>query len=120
MCLISQMQDITERKAAEARLSHQAMHDPLTGLPNRSLFADRMLLARARLPRGGALALLFVDLDGFKDVNDRLGHEAGDRLLAEAAGRLSAVLRPSDTVAASAATSSWCSARTSTSRPSSR
>ncbi len=99
VCLISQMQDITERKAAEARLSHQAMHDPLTGLPNRSLFADRMLLARARLRRGGALALLFVDLDGFKDVNDRLGHEAGDRLLAEAAGRLSAVLRPSDTVA---------------------
>jgi diguanylate cyclase (GGDEF)-like protein/PAS domain S-box-containing protein len=97
--LISQMQDITERKAGEARLSHQAMHDPLTGLPNRSLFGDRMLLARARLRRGGMLALLFIDLDGFKEVNDRLGHEAGDRLLAEAAGRLSAVLRPADTVA---------------------
>ena len=99
VCLISQMQDITERKAAEARLSHQAMHDPLTGLPNRSLFSDRGMLARARLQRGGSLALLFIDLDGFKEVNDRHGHEAGDRLLAEAAARLNAVLRPSDTVA---------------------
>jgi len=98
--LISQMQDITERKRAEARLAHQAMHDPLTGLPNRSLFNDRILLAKSRLRREhGLLALLFCDLDYFKSVNDELGHEAGDRLLVEAATRLRSVVRPSDTVA---------------------
>jgi diguanylate cyclase (GGDEF)-like protein len=93
------MQDITERKTAEARLSHQALHDPLTGLPNRTLFADRMLIARARLRRGGSLAVLFLDLDDFKAVNDRLGHESGDHVLTEISGRLSSVLRPSDTIA---------------------
>ena len=83
--LISQMQDVTERKRTEAKLAHQAMHDPLTGLPNRTLFTDRMLLAKARLRRGGSLALLFCDLDYFKAVNDSFGHEAGDRLLIEVA-----------------------------------
>jgi diguanylate cyclase (GGDEF)-like protein/PAS domain S-box-containing protein len=97
--LISQMQDITERKAAEARLAHQALHDPLTALPNRTLFNDRMMVARARLRRGGSLAVLFCDLDGFKDINDRYGHETGDRVLAEAAGRMLSVVRPSDTIA---------------------
>ena len=97
--LISQMQDITERKAAEARLAHQALHDPLTGLPNRTLFSDRMMIARARLRRGGTLGVLFCDLDGFKEINDRFGHETGDRVLAEAAGRMSSVVRPSDTIA---------------------
>jgi len=97
--LISQMQDITERKAAEARLAHQALHDPLTGLPNRTLFGDRMLVARARIRRGGSLAVLFCDLDGFKVVNDRFGHDTGDRVLADVAGRMSAVVRPSDTIA---------------------
>ncbi len=97
--LISQMQDITERKAAEARLAHQALHDPLTGLPNRTLFSDRMMIARARLRRGGTLGVLFCDLDGFKEVNDRYGHETGDRVLAEGAGRMSSVVRPSDTIA---------------------
>jgi diguanylate cyclase (GGDEF)-like protein/PAS domain S-box-containing protein len=97
--LISQMQDITERKAAEARLAHQALHDPLTGLPNRTLFSDRMMVARARLRRGGTIGILFCDLDGFKDINDRYGHETGDRVLAEGAGRLSSVVRPSDTIA---------------------
>ncbi len=97
--LISQMQDITERKAAEARLAHQALHDPLTGLPNRTLFSDRMMIARARLRRGGTLGILFCDLDGFKEINDRFGHETGDRVLAEAAGRMSSVVRPSDTIA---------------------
>jgi diguanylate cyclase (GGDEF)-like protein/PAS domain S-box-containing protein len=96
--LISQMQDITERKQTEAKLAHQAMHDPLTGLPNRTLFTDRMLLAKARLRRGGSLALLFCDLDHFKAVNDSFGHDAGDRLLIEIAGRLRSILRPSDTV----------------------
>ena len=79
--LISQMQDVTERKRTEAKLAHQAMHDPLTGLPNRTLFTDRMQLAKARLERGGSLALLFCDLDDFKEVNDSFGHEAGDRIL---------------------------------------
>jgi diguanylate cyclase (GGDEF)-like protein/PAS domain S-box-containing protein len=96
--LISQMQDVTERKQTEAKLAHQAMHDPLTGLPNRILLTDRMLLAKARLRRGGSLALLFCDLDHFKAVNDSFGHDAGDRLLIEAADRLRSILRPSDTV----------------------
>jgi diguanylate cyclase (GGDEF)-like protein/PAS domain S-box-containing protein len=97
--LISQMQDITERKAAEAKLAHQALHDSLTGLPNRTLFGDRMQIAHARVRRGGSLALLFCDLDGFKAINDRYGHDTGDQVLAEAAGRLSSVIRPSDTIA---------------------
>jgi diguanylate cyclase (GGDEF)-like protein/PAS domain S-box-containing protein len=96
--LVSHMHDVTERKQTEAKLAHQAMHDPLTGLPNRTLFTDRMLLAKARLRRGGSLALLFCDLDQFKDVNDSFGHDAGDRLLIDVAGRLRSVLRPSDTV----------------------
>jgi len=97
--LIAQMQDITERKAAEAKLAHQALHDSLTGLPNRILFGDRMQIAHARVRRGGSLALLFCDLDGFKTINDRFGHDIGDGVLAEAAGRLSSVVRPSDTIA---------------------
>ena len=97
--LISQVQDVTERKRTEARLAHQAMHDPLTGLPNRTLFTDRMQLAKARLGRReGSLALLFCDLDDFKVVNDSFGHEAGDRILIEVADRLRSILRPSDTV----------------------
>jgi diguanylate cyclase (GGDEF)-like protein/PAS domain S-box-containing protein len=97
--LISQMHDVTERRRTEARLAHQAMHDPLTGLPNRTLFTDRMMLAKARLRRGGSLGLMFCDLDHFKVVNDNFGHEAGDRLLIEVAQRLRSILRPSDTVA---------------------
>jgi diguanylate cyclase (GGDEF)-like protein len=97
--LISHMQDITERKLTEAKLAHQAMHDALTGLPNRTLFTDRMMLAKARLRRGGSLGLMFCDLDYFKGVNDGFGHEAGDRILIEVAKRLRSVLRPSDTVA---------------------
>jgi diguanylate cyclase (GGDEF)-like protein len=80
-------------------LAHQAMHDALTGLPNRVLFNDRMRQARARLSRGGSLALLFLDLDHFKVVNDELGHDAGDLLLHQAGRRLGRVLRPTDTVA---------------------
>lgn len=97
---ISSQRDVTELKAMEERLRHQALHDPLTGLPNRTLFAQRLELAlsRARMQEEPG-ALLFLDLDGFKDVNDSLGHEAGDKLLVEAAERLMALLTPGATVA---------------------
>jgi len=86
-----------ERAAAEARLAHRAAHDPLTGLPNRAHFHDR--LARELARREGAAAVLFVDLDGFKAVNDTFGHEAGDRLLVAVAQRLRGCVRPADIVA---------------------
>ncbi|HZQ79859.1 MAG TPA: EAL domain-containing protein [Acidimicrobiia bacterium] len=93
-------QDITDRKRAEEELSRLARHDPLTGLPNRALFLDRLSQALARLNRTpGLLAVLFMDLDGFKMINDSLGHEAGDELLTVLAERLQGVVRPSDTVA---------------------
>ncbi len=81
-------------------LSEQAFHDPLTGLPNRALMANRMEHAFARMNRRkGAVAVLFIDLDGFKDINDNTGHEAGDRLLVAVSRRLQASLRPEDTIA---------------------
>jgi diguanylate cyclase (GGDEF)-like protein/PAS domain S-box-containing protein len=91
--------DITERKAAHARIEYLAHHDPLTGLPNRSLLRERLEqeIARARR-REGKLAVLFLDLDRFKNVNDSLGHAAGDRLLREVATRLRSRLRDSDIV----------------------
>ncbi len=96
---IAQMQDITERKRAQAELAHQALHDPLTGLPNRLLFLDRLEVALARLGRrDGAVAVLFLDLDRFKLINDSHGHEVGDQVLMEMAGRLRGLLRPSDTL----------------------
>jgi diguanylate cyclase (GGDEF)-like protein len=89
-----------ERKRAEVQLAHQALHDPLTGLPNRTLFLDRLELALARgQRRPSAVAVLFLDLDRFKVINDSLGHDTGDRLLVDVAARLQAVLRPGDTVA---------------------
>ena len=92
--------DITSRKRAEMQLAHQALHDPLTGLPNRTLFLDRLSLALARMERSPAtVAVLFIDLDKFKVVNDSLGHDAGDQLLVSVAGRLRAALRPGDTAA---------------------
>ena len=118
------LEDVTERKALEDILAHQALHDPLTDLPNRTLFLDRLGQAFARLQRhseqdagqnavndGGrdvvpyrgsrheGIAVLFLDLDDLKHVNDSLGHDAGDRLLVEIARRLGSRLRPTDTLA---------------------
>ena len=92
--------DITERKVLEERLAHQALHDPLTDLPNRTLFTDRLRQALARTKRREqSLAVMFMDLDNFKVINDSLGHKMGDRLLVAATKRIQAVLRPEDTVA---------------------
>ena len=92
--------DITERKTFEERLAHQAFHDALTGLPNRSLFMDRLQLAMARAARRkNAVAVVFLDLDNFKVVNDSLGHECGDMLLLGVAARLRECVREVDTVA---------------------
>ncbi|MBY0488643.1 MAG: EAL domain-containing protein [Gemmatimonadaceae bacterium] len=92
--------DVTERQAMEARLLDQVLRDPLTGLGNRRLFRDRVEHALARHQRGANLmAVLFLDLDHFKIVNDTLGHAAGDALLTTVAGRITAVLRTSDTIA---------------------
>jgi diguanylate cyclase (GGDEF)-like protein/PAS domain S-box-containing protein len=91
--------DITEERALSAQLSHQALHDPLTGLANRALFEDRLAQAHARVIRQGGLgAVLVLDLDGFKTVNDTHGHLVGDQLLAGVARRLEQVTRSSDTL----------------------
>jgi diguanylate cyclase (GGDEF)-like protein/PAS domain S-box-containing protein len=96
---VASMRDITRRKDAEDRLAHAALHDSLTGLPNRTLILNRaeQMLARARRERS-PVAALFLDLDDFKDINDTLGHEAGDQLLAAVAARMANVLRAGDTV----------------------
>jgi diguanylate cyclase (GGDEF)-like protein/PAS domain S-box-containing protein len=93
------LRDIHDRKLLEARLAHQALHDPLTNLANRSLVTDRLQHALARRSRGRRhVAVLAVDIDDFKGVNDTLGHASGDRALTEAARRLVACVRPADTV----------------------
>lgn len=93
--------DVTERKSLEEQLLHDAFHDSLTGLPNRALFMDRLgqSLRHAQRRRERLFAVLFLDLDRFKLVNDSLGHGAGDRLLVEIARRLEACIRPGDTAA---------------------
>ena len=97
--VVAIVRDITERKLAEARISHMAHHDELTGLPNRSLVRDRLdqaLLQAGRKGRG--VAVVFIDLDGFKLVNDGLGHNAGDELLKVIGARMGACLRRADTL----------------------
>ncbi len=93
------VRDITERKQTEEKLIYLAQYDSLTGLPNRSLFMDRLSSAARRAGRNQTgLGVMFLDLDGFKEVNDTLGHHSGDDLLKQFAKRLSAVVRKTDTV----------------------
>jgi diguanylate cyclase (GGDEF)-like protein/PAS domain S-box-containing protein len=94
------VQDVTEQRQREQQIWHLAVHDALTELPNRAWFLERLGQAVARGRREPSrLAVFFVDLDGFKEVNDTLGHESGDQVLFAAAGRMSRALRPGDTIA---------------------
>ncbi len=98
--LVVSLRDITERKKAEDELTRRATHDPLTGLPNRALIRERLVNALQRSRRSDlSVALLFVDLDGFKLINDTHGHDSGDALLRAVATRLIEQVRPGDTVA---------------------
>jgi diguanylate cyclase (GGDEF)-like protein/PAS domain S-box-containing protein len=98
--LVVNARDISERRTLQARLTHQAFHDELTRLANRALFLNRVAHAVARAPRGKhPAAVLFLDLDDFKKVNDSLGHAVGDELLVAAAARLTTCVRPGDTIA---------------------
>jgi diguanylate cyclase (GGDEF)-like protein/PAS domain S-box-containing protein len=98
--IILMLSDVTDRKRTEEELAYRATHDLLTGLPNRMLFKDRFSVAIAEGQRvHKKLAVIFLDLDRFKEVNDRLGHNAGDRLLYAVGNRLMELLRKTDTVA---------------------
>jgi diguanylate cyclase (GGDEF)-like protein/PAS domain S-box-containing protein len=100
----NQIGEVLRRRRAEDELAHRALHDQLTGLPNRAVFVERLRRALDHSPRSGrSVAVLFVDLDDFKLVNDMLGHQAGDELLVTVAERLMAALRREDTVARSGA-----------------
>ena len=94
------VRDLSEQKRFEAQLAYMGLHDPLTGLPNRVMFANRLEHALARVRRHHRMCgVLFIDLDRFKSVNDSLGHTVGDQLLVEAAPRLQVAVRETDTVA---------------------
>ena len=109
------LRDITERKDAEKRLNQLANYDSLTGLPNRNLFKDRLTQAIRRADRHKRLAaLLFLDVDRFKIINDTLGHDAGDQLLQHVASTLTGILRKSDTIAITAAEDTYVSDNDST------
>ncbi|HLX21240.1 MAG TPA: EAL domain-containing protein [Gaiellaceae bacterium] len=98
--IILNSRDVSERRAFEDQLAHQAFHDPVTGLANRALFVDRVQHSlRGTNREGDLIGVMFLDLDDFKTVNDSLGHPAGDAVLREVAGRLERAVRPSDTVA---------------------
>ena len=98
--LLEQVENINERRALRERLAYAAIHDPLTGLPNRELFMDRLEMALRRAERGRHhVAVIFLDLDRFKLINDSLGHDVGDQVLAAVADRLSGATRVSDTLA---------------------
>jgi diguanylate cyclase (GGDEF)-like protein len=98
--IVLNCRDISERKAFEEQLTHQAFHDPVTGLANRALFAERVRHAIARTRREHqSVAVVFLDLDDFKTINDSLGHAAGDEVLAEVAKRLATSIRATDTAA---------------------
>jgi diguanylate cyclase (GGDEF)-like protein len=98
--VLSVGRDITERRQIEKQLTHMATHDPLTGLPNRMLFNDRLATALENTGRSmRKLAVMILDLDGFKVINDTLGHAAGDSLLTMVSERLRGILRKSDTIA---------------------
>lgn len=98
--IFGQWRDVTEQRELQRALEHRSLHDPLTGLANRALFADRVELARSRHRRyGTGMAVAFIDLDDFKSVNDALGHVAGDELLRAVAERLTTRFRATDTVA---------------------
>jgi diguanylate cyclase (GGDEF)-like protein/PAS domain S-box-containing protein len=99
-CFVNVFTDVTEFLRKDERIAHLAYHDPLTDLPNRNLLRDRLAHAlNVAARQGGRLGVLFIDLDGFKAVNDHFGHHAGDQLLQEIARRLAAGVRGSDTVA---------------------
>jgi diguanylate cyclase (GGDEF)-like protein/PAS domain S-box-containing protein len=97
---VATLEDVTDRERRTAAMAHQATHDALTGLPDRGLLEDRLAQADARRRDGlAAVSVLFVDLDDFKGVNDRLGHRVGDEVLRAVARRLLSTVRPTDTVA---------------------
>ena len=97
--MVGTCQDITDRKKLEDDIQYKALHDPLTGLANRGLFRDRLGHGLSRRRPAGSLAVIFLDLDDFKSVNDRLGHRAGDELLVAVARLLESTVRASDTIA---------------------